>query len=97
MGSHRQTPKYLNIGTKNRVKTIFPRNSITLEINGVILYPKPWIAFLKLSKILRIMKNGMLIFKYIDPFSSTIGLLDPERKWTKLSAEKKIRILKNIG
>ena len=97
MGSHRRTPKYLNIGTKNRVKTIFPRNSITLEINGVILYPKPWIAFLKLSKILRIMKNGMLIFKYMAQLFNTTGLVDPDKKCTKYLAVRKINMLRNIG
>ena len=45
MGSQKHTPKYLNVGTKNNVKTIFPMSSIILENKGVILYPKPWIAF----------------------------------------------------
>ena len=78
MGSHRQTPKYLNVGTRNKVNTIFPKNSIRLEISGVILYPKPWIVFRKLRRMLNTIKKGTLIFKYIAPFSSTIGLFDPE-------------------
>ena len=41
MGSQKHTPKYLNVGTKNYVKTIFPMSSIILENKGVILYPKP--------------------------------------------------------
>ena len=40
MGSQKHTPKYLNVGTKNNVKTIFPMSSIILENKGVILYPK---------------------------------------------------------
>ena len=41
MGSQKHTPKYLNVGTKNNVKTIFPMSSIILENKDVILYPKP--------------------------------------------------------
>lgn len=88
MGSQKHTPKYLNVGTKNNVKTIFPMSSIILENKGVILYPKPWIAFLKFNSILNTMKNGILIFRYMAPFCSTAGVFDPDKRWTRFSAVK---------
>ena len=53
-GSQIMTPKYCKVGIKIITNTIFPNNSIMLEIRGVSLLPIPWSEYRTFNKIPRI-------------------------------------------